>query len=59
MQKYSHLLSTLFHGKVSLFKVIWKLVKIWLFKPDFKVKIWETKKKIGSSKLKEIKFLVK
>lgn len=33
-----------FMEPVGLLKVLWKLVKIWVLNPDFKVEIWETKK---------------
>lgn len=39
-------LAHIFMEMVGLFKAIWKLVKIWVFKPDFKVEIWETKKRL-------------
>ena len=35
-----------FTEMVGLFKAIWKLVKILVFKPDFKVEVWETKKRL-------------
>lgn len=47
MQKYSCFTWYIFFTEtVGLFKAIWKLVKIWMFKPNFKVVIWETKKRL-------------
>lgn len=44
---------------VGLFTAIWKLVKIWVFKSDFRAKIWEIKNPNGNRKWKEIVLLVK